>query len=267
MRPLNELKNLRGRVAIVTGGTGHAGSAIAEALAESGAAVVIIGRDKLKCRYKAEDISRRFHVAALPLAIDLEDEYKIRQINKKVLREFGRVDILVNCAAILTDSRTNKLFAPFEAQDTISWRKAIEVNLTAAFVLTQACREVLELSGKGSVINISSIYGISGPDMRLYKGTKMGNSAAYAASKGGLVQLTRWLATVLAPRVRVNAISSGGIFRNQDKRFIDRYVARTPLRRMASEEDLKGAAIYLASDLSAYVTGHNLIVDGGWTVW
>ena len=106
-----------------------------------------------------------------------------------------------------------------------------------------------------------------GPDMRLYENTPVGNPAAYAASKGGLLQLTRWLATVLAPDVRVNAITPGGVWRDQPTEFYERYVGSTPLRRMATEEDLKGAVAYLASDLSAYVTGHNLVVDGGWTAW
>jgi NAD(P)-dependent dehydrogenase (short-subunit alcohol dehydrogenase family) len=106
-----------------------------------------------------------------------------------------------------------------------------------------------------------------GPDLSLYEETNLGNPAAYAATKGGLLQLTRWLATVLAPDVRVNAISPGGVWRNQPEDFLKRYVAKTPLRRMATEEDLKGAVAYLASDLSAYVTGHNLVVDGGWTTW
>jgi NAD(P)-dependent dehydrogenase (short-subunit alcohol dehydrogenase family) len=106
-----------------------------------------------------------------------------------------------------------------------------------------------------------------GPDLRLYEDTTLGNPAAYAASKGGLMQLTRWLATTLAPHVRVNSVTSGGVWRNQPKTFVERYIARTPLKRMATEEDLTGAVAYLASDLSAYVTGQNLVVDGGWTVW
>ena len=108
---------------------------------------------------------------------------------------------------------------------------------------------------------------MAGPDLRLYDGTTMGNPAAYAASKGGLIQFTRWLSTVAAPEVRVNGICPGGIWRNQDTKFIERYVARTPLRRMATENDFKGALAYLASDLSHYVTGQILTVDGGWTVW
>jgi NAD(P)-dependent dehydrogenase (short-subunit alcohol dehydrogenase family) len=122
-------------------------------------------------------------------------------------------------------------------------------------------------SGHGSIVLISSIYGLVGPDMSLYEGTSMANPAGYGASKGGLLQLMRYLATVLAPDVRVNAISPGGVWRQQPGQFHDRYRSRTPLGRMATEEDLKGAAAYLASDLSSYVTGHNLVVDGGWTTW
>src|SRR5262249_36596755 len=122
-------------------------------------------------------------------------------------------------------------------------------------------------SGHGAVINVASIYGIVGPNLALYTATDLGNPAAYAASKGGLLQLTRWLATVLAPRVRVNAISLGGVRRAQPDAFVERYQRHTPVGRRAREEDVKGAVVYLASDLSAYVTGHNLVVDGGWTTW
>jgi NAD(P)-dependent dehydrogenase (short-subunit alcohol dehydrogenase family) len=141
------------------------------------------------------------------------------------------------------------------------------IGLTAPFLLAQACAEALAASGHGSVINLGSIYGIVGPDMRMYEGTSMGNPAAYAASKGGLLQLTRWLATVMAPQIRVNAISPGGVWRNQPDKFHRAYLSRTPLGRMATEEDIKGAVAFLASDLSAYVTGQNLVVDGGWTAW
>ena len=133
--------------------------------------------------------------------------------------------------------------------------------------MVQAAKDAIEASGHGSVIFFASHYGLVGPDMSFYEGTSMGNPAAYAASKAGLIQLARWLATVLAPKVRVNCITPGGVWRNQEEGFHKRYVARTPLGRMAIEEELKGAVAYLASDLSAYVTGHNLVVDGGWTVW
>ena len=128
-------------------------------------------------------------------------------------------------------------------------------------------KNLLEKSQYASVINIGSIYGLYGPDMSIYEGTGLNNPAAYSASKGGLIQLTRWLSTVLAPKVRVNCISPGGILRNQPEKFVKRYVNKTPLKRMGSESDIVGAVIYLASDLSSWVTGQNLIVDGGWGVW
>jgi NAD(P)-dependent dehydrogenase (short-subunit alcohol dehydrogenase family) len=118
-----------------------------------------------------------------------------------------------------------------------------------------------------NIINIASIYGSYGPDWSLYKDTDMGNPAAYAATKGGLIQFTRWLATTISPAVRVNAISPGGVLRNQPKSFQNRYESRVPLARMASEQDFKGALAYLSCDLSAYVTGHILEVNGGWGAW
>src|SRR5207244_7160576 len=137
---------------------------------------------------------------------------------------------------------------PFAEQSIGTFRRALEVNLTSAFALTQVCAPLLAASGEGSVVNVLSIYALVGPDMRLYEGTAMGNPAAYAASKGGLLQLTRWLATVLAPGVRVNAVTPGGVSRNQPERFTPRYVARTPLKRMATDEDLQRAVASLASD-------------------
>ena len=258
---------MQGRVALITGGGGHIGAAMCEALAELGAAIVVLDMAQESCTDVARRVHETYGVETLPLVIDLTDEKAVRSVPRRALDRFGRLDILVNCAALGGASELKGWVTPFPEQSTDTWRLALEVNLTAAFVLVQACAEALVASGHGSVINIGSIYGLVGPDMRLYESTPLGNPAAYAASKGGLLQLTRWLATVLAPKVRVNAISPGGVWRNQPEAFHKRYVARTPLRRMATEEDLKGAVSYLASDLSAYVTGHNLVVDGGWTVW
>jgi NAD(P)-dependent dehydrogenase (short-subunit alcohol dehydrogenase family) len=177
------------------------------------------------------------------------------------------LSILVNNAAFVGTSDLQGWAVPFESQTVETWRRALEVNLTAAFDLCRGLTPSLTASEGGAIINIGSIYGTFGPDWQLYEGTSMANPAAYAASKGGLIQLTRWLATTLAPAVRVNAISPGGIVRGQPQVFIDRYEERTPLGRMATEDDFRGAVAYLASDLSKYVTGHNLPVDGGWGVW
>jgi NAD(P)-dependent dehydrogenase (short-subunit alcohol dehydrogenase family) len=179
----------------------------------------------------------------------------------------GSLDILVHCAAYVGTTQTPGWAVPLDRQSVTAWDDAMRVNLTAAFVLVQEATDALKRSGHGSVIFFSSIYGMVGPDMRLYADTPMANPAGYAASKGGLIQLARHLATLLAPRVRCNVISPGGVWRNQPAIFVDRYQSRTPLTRMATEEDLKGAVAFLASDLAAYVTGQNLVVDGGWTAW
>jgi NAD(P)-dependent dehydrogenase (short-subunit alcohol dehydrogenase family) len=184
-----------------------------------------------------------------------------------VVKEFGRLDIVIHSAAYGGDTKFPGWAVPFDEQTTEAWERALRVNLTSAFALAQAARQPLTDSGHGSIVLISSIYGLVGPDMSLYEGTSMANPAGYGASKGGLLQLMRHLSTVLAPHVRVNAISPGGVWRQQPEAFHNRYRARTPLGRMATEEDLKGAAAYLASDLSSYVTGDNFVVVGGWTTW
>jgi len=212
-------------------------------------------------------MERDYSVKVLALPVDLGDEKAVRQVSDEVIKQFGQLDILINCAALVGTSSLPGWSVPFLEQSTDTWRKALEINLTAVFELTQACAPSLITSGHGSIINITSIYSMVGPYMGLYEGSKLGNPAAYSASKGGLLQYTRWLATVLAPKVRVNAITMGGVFRNHTEPFLSRYVERTPLKRMATEEDIKGAAVYLASDLSNYVTGQNLVVDGGWTSW
>ena len=258
---------LKGRVALVTGGAGHLGSVLAETLAELGASIVILDLEGPPCLEVTKKIENEYPVKTLAVPLDLLCEDKVSSVPKIILDHFDRLDILVHCAALVGTSELQGWAVPFQEQSLETWKKALDVNLTSVFLLSQVCREALVKSGHGSIINISSIYGMVGPDMRLYEGTSCGNPAAYAASKGGVLQLTRWLATTLAPDIRVNAITPGGIFRDHKSPFLSQYVNRTPLKRMATEEDIKGAVAYLASDLSSYVTGHNLIIDGGWTAW
>jgi len=267
MKSVKELMNLKSRVAVVTGGAGHIGPALAEALAECGASIALVDVNGEQCRRNAENIKRKYRVKVLALATDLTREHSVRALPSAVVKHFGRMDILVNCAALVGSSNVKGWAVPFEKQNLDTWRLALEVNLTSVFALAQASTKFLSKSRQGSIINIGSIYGMVGPYMGLYKGTKLGNPAAYSASKGGLLQLTRWLATALAPKVRVNTMTLGGVFRGHPQKFVSRYRERTPVNRMAREEDFKGAVVYLASDLSNYVTGHNLVVDGGWTAW
>jgi NAD(P)-dependent dehydrogenase (short-subunit alcohol dehydrogenase family) len=267
MSTVPELMDLKGRAALITGGAGHIGRQVAMAFAELGAAVALMDLEEEACAAAAREVARDTNHQVLTAPCDLADEEALRKATAKAIADLGRLDILVNCAAFVGTSNLDGWVVPFEEQSAQTWRAALEVNLTAPFVLSQACAVALKASGNGSIINVGSLYGMVGPDMRLYEGTSMGNPAAYAASKGGLLQLTRWLATVLAPEVRVNCITVGGVWRNQPKRFVERFTARTPLGRMAEEKDVLGAFIYLASGMSTYVTGQNLIVDGGFTAW
>lgn len=267
MQTVADLLSLSGRRALVTGGAGHVGLAACETLIELGARVAVLDLDAQRCRERVQALDARGEGWAFAVPCDLRDEPATRRAVRDATAQLEGLDILVHCAAYVGTTDVAGWAVPFDRQSVPAWEDAIRVNLTAAFVLVQAARDALAARARGSVILISSIYGLVGPDMRLYEGTAMANPAGYAASKGGLLQLTRYLATLLAPHVRVNAISPGGVWRSQPEDFVTRYVARTPLGRMAAEEDLKGAVAYLASDLSAYVTGHNLVVDGGWTAW
>ena len=256
MRTVQELADLTGRGALVVGGAGYLGRAACAALDELGAEVL------------AADLQADAGSGKTPtLAVDLRDEDATRGLIPRVIDRLGRLDVLVHCAAYTGATQAAGWAAPFEQQTIGAWDDAQRVSVTSAFVLAQEARQALAESGHGSVVLLSSIYGVVGPDFRLYESTDMHSPAGYAASKGGLLQLTRYLATLLAPEVRVNAVSPGGVLRGQDKRFVARYEHGTPLGRMAAEEDLKGAVAYLASDLSAYVTGTNLMVDGGRTAW
>ena len=267
MSTLKALMGLRGRRALITGATGGLGRVMADTLAELCADLLLVDRPGSSFDSLEEEIRGKWLVATRALVCNLELEAERLVMIEAVKADGKGLDILINNAAFVGASNLQGWVAPFDDQTLETWRRAMEVNLAAAFHLCQAFVPMLRAGVGGSIVNIASIYGEYGPDWRLYEGTSMGSPAAYAASKGGLIQLTRWLATTIAPYVRVNAISPGGVFRNQPEAFVRRYVDRTPLRRMATEDDFRGAIAFLASDLSGYVTGQNLLVDGGWGEW
>lgn len=257
-----EMLKLSGQVSLVTGGAGHIGSTLCHALAQLGATVIVVDLDPERSRTTAEELDGQ----GRHYSLDLRDRAQLTQLIEWVGSEFGRLDVLVNCAAFVGTSDIEGWGVPFPEQSVEAWEAALDLNLTVPFILSQKLAPLLVHNG-GRIVNVSSIYGKYGPDMSLYEGTSMQNPAAYGASKGGLVQLTRYLSTVLAPNIRVNTISPGGIERGQPTSFQEKYRQRTPLKRMGRESDLAGALVYLASNLSEYVTGQNLMVDGGWSAW
>ena len=264
---IKSLMNLKGRRAMVTGAAGGLGKVIAETLAELGSDLVLVDRDKEGIESLQHQLSDSFAVSVVGTVCDLEHQDQRERLIDDIIRDGQDLNILINNAAFVGSSNLSGWNAPFVEQSIDTWRRALEVNLVAPFELCQGLSQVLKRSDGGNIINIASIYGQFGPDWRIYENTNMGNPAAYGASKAGLIQLTKWLSTTLAPDVRVNAISPGGVFTGQPDNFVQSYNSRTPLCRMASYDDLRGGVAYLATDMSEYVTGQVLNVDGGWGVW
>lgn len=266
-RTVWELFDLSGKVAIVTGGAGRLGSQISAALAEAGANVVVASRDLDKCQELASEL-RNEYAECIGVSVDVTIPGSVRSMLDAVLERFGRVDVLVNNAYSGQPSS-------FEQMTVEQWRSGLDVALTGTFLCSQAVANVMVPQATGSIINIASIYGIVAPDPRVYGRTGLNSPCNYGAAKAGVIQLTKWLAAYLAPHsIRVNSISPGGFYNSQyadlpdyEQFFVPNYCYRTPLGRMGDDTDLKGVVVFLASDASKWVTGQNIIIDGGLTIW
>lgn len=267
MTSYRDLSDLSGRTSLITGAAGRLGAVFATTLAELGSDLILVDlpETRLEALRQKIELNSKCHVAIV--YVNLEKDNQRKKLIEDVTLKYDNLNVLVNNAAIVGSDKLDGWSTSFETQKIESWRRAFEVNVTAVFDLCQGFVPIMKRSKGASIINIASIYGQLGPDWRLYAGTNMGNPAAYASSKGALIQLTRWLSTTLAPNVRANAICPGGIDRDQPSNFVTSYSQRTPQGRMAQEQDLIGAIGYLASDLSSYVTGQVINVDGGWSAW
>jgi NAD(P)-dependent dehydrogenase (short-subunit alcohol dehydrogenase family) len=264
---LRELSNLKGRRALITGAGGHLGKVFGDTLAELGANLILVDLPGSNLEEMAARLIKQWGASVSIVYCDLEIQGQRLELIDNVKATGESLHILINNAAFGGTTKLSGWNVPLEEQTVETWRRAFEVNLVAVFELSQGLLPLMQKSNGASIVNIASIYGLFGPNWSIYKDTGISNPAAYSASKGGVIQFTRWLATTIAPSVRVNAISPGGIFRNQHPEFVSRYESRVPLNRMGIEDDFRGAIAYLASDLSSYVTGHVLQVDGGWGVW
>ena len=253
------------KLAVVTGATGHIGSAFCKEFAELGGTCLLLDRDGAELEELMLSLRKINGLNHSYFVINLINAVNRSELLKEIHDQVDSINLLVNNAAYTGDTNLDGWSVAFEDQSMEAWQSAMEVNLASVFDLTQGLLPLLKKGVGPSVINIASIYGLLGPDMGLYAGTSMGNPLAYAASKGGLLQMTKWLASVLAPDVRVNAISPGGVFRGQPEAFVQRYIDKTPLGRMATENDVVGSMVFLASDLASYLTGQNIVVDGGFT--
>jgi NAD(P)-dependent dehydrogenase (short-subunit alcohol dehydrogenase family) len=263
--------SLAGKVAVVTGALGLIGKHHCHALAEAGAHVVVTDLDDHLCREFAETLRPE----AMGCSIDITEYDSVTKLKTMILEKFGHIDILVNNAAI-NDMFENPLLAAeqskFENYPITLLEKSLKVNVTGTVICSQVLGTVMAENSGGSIINIASTYGIVSPDQSLYQDEHgkqvFYKSPAYPTTKGAVISFTKFLAAYWGEQnVRVNALSPGGVENGQDEFFINKYTQKTPLKRMARPIDYKGALIFLASDASAYMTGANLVVDGGFTIW
>jgi len=258
--------DLTGRTAFVAGACGKIGRAICHALAVQGCNVIVADLQAEECMKLVHELDRHIGGKHLPAPGDLTHEEHIQGALHTVTA-CGPLHILIHCIGLTSSTPIPGYAVPFSNQTLKSWELALKTNLTSAFLLSKLAYTYLEKKGQSSVIFLSSIYGSLGPNWSLYEGTDMSNPVAYGATKGGLEQLMRYLATLWAPGVRVNCISPGGVEHGQPETFVRRYEKMTPLQRMATPEDIAGPVVFLASDAARYITGQNLMVDGGWSAW
>jgi 2-deoxy-D-gluconate 3-dehydrogenase len=262
---------LEGRVVVLTGGGGLLGRNYLKALSAAGATVIVAD---INASAAAAAVEALPGCGAMPIRVDVADPESVRGMVKQVGAQFGRIDALVNNAAI--DPKFDRAHAEahadsFENYPLEAWHQSLDVNLTGAFLCTQAAAPLLLSSGRGSVVNIASIYGLAGPDQRIYRhnGDQLQfKPVAYSVTKSALIGFTRYLAAYWAGTgLRVNTLTLGGVEADHDPEFVRRYSERTPMGRMARQDEYSGALIFLLSDASSYMTGANLVIDGGWTAW
>jgi NAD(P)-dependent dehydrogenase (short-subunit alcohol dehydrogenase family) len=261
--------DLSGETVAITGGAGILGSRFAAAFGRHGARVAILDLDAAKAMEAARLVGAEHKVATAAFAADIGDANAGAAARASIEKALGPVSVLVNAAATKSDG----FFAPFESYALADWEKVMRTNVTGAMLCAQGFGAAMASRGRGSIINILSIYGIVAPDQRIYEGSSyegraINTPAVYSASKAALLGLTRHLAAYWASRgVRVNAVTPGGVFSGQNDTFVEKYSARVPMGRMAEREEICGAVVFLASPAASYITGQNIVVDGGMSAW
>jgi NAD(P)-dependent dehydrogenase (short-subunit alcohol dehydrogenase family) len=267
-----ELFELTGRVAVVTGGAGILGEHFCAGLADFGASVAVVDLDEAKASAVAVKLTGTFGVPCVGIGCDVSDPRSVTKMADRVEAELGSIDILHNNAAS-KGSELGRFFEPLEQFSPETWRQVMSVNLDGLFYVAQAIGARMAARGKGSIIQTASIYGLVGPDQRIYEGSSylgraINTPPVYSASKAGVIGLTRHLATYWAKQgVRVNSLTPGGVESGQNEVFSQNYSGRVPAGRMARADEIVSALIFLASDAASYITGQNIIVDGGLSAW
>ncbi len=254
-----EMFSLKDRVALVTGGAGLYGRQIVASLAEAGAKTIMASRNLEKLQKTVDDFAQKGLKNIQAKSLDQSDESSILRLRDEILQEYGQIDVLVNNAVLRS--------AKVDTYDPKGWQLSMQTNVVGLYMMTELFSQPMIEKKRGSIINVGSMQGMIGIDLTLYEGLNMSSKMPdYFFHKGGMINYTRYMASVLGhSNIRVNCISPGGFFNNQPEEFVKRYNDRTLLGRMAGDEDLKGIIVFLASDASAYITGANIPVDGGYT--
>ena len=268
----SELFSLANKVVVVTGGAGLLGQVFCQGLVDVGAHVAIVDLDLASAETAAKKINKSDAQKVVAFESDITSPESVTQMVANVVKQLGRIDVLVNNAAS-KGSSLDAFFESFEDYSLKTWREVMSVNIDGLFLVAQAVGKQMKKQGGGSIIQTSSIYGVVAPDQRIYEGSEyngrpINTPAVYSASKSAVNGLTSYLSTYWASsKIRVNSLTPGGIASGQNSEFNKKYSNRVPLGRMGEASELVGALIYLASDASSYVTGQNLIVDGGLSAW
>ena len=263
---IQKIFDLTDKVVIITGSSGMLGTQYAYGLSECGANVILADIDISKSKITEKQIKKKFSTDPMSIKLDLTNKESILSMTSLILKKCSKIDVLINNAAYQGNSKIRS--SGFENLELETWNQAIDVNLTGVFLCCQSIGKQMVKQKSGNIINIASTYGLVGPDQRIYGKSGQNSAIFYAATKSAILNLTRYLATYWEGKgIRVNTFSPGGVENNQDPNFIKRYSKKTPLGRMAKKDEYVGSMIFLASDASSYMTGSNLIVDGGWTAW
>lgn len=266
MLNVQRLFDLSGKTIVLTGAAGNLGSKYVEGFSQAGANVVLADINFQESKKIEKRIEKKYGTDALSVKVDLTDPRSIKDMVTKISKKYSKIDVLINNAAYQGNSKIRS--EGFEGLDLKTWNKAIDVNLTGVFLLCQEIGKIMIKQKNGNVINISSTYGIVGADQRIYGKSGQNSAAFYAVTKSAILNLTRYLASYWnRTGIRVNTFSPGGVENKQDRNFVKRYSEKTMIGRMAKKDEYVGALVFLASDASSYMTGSNLIIDGGWTAW
>lgn len=266
--------DMTGKTALITGAAGLLGKQFALTLGQAGANLVLADLNLDLASANAKELQKEGY-QAVAVRVDVTNPDSCRGMVEEALKNFGSLDVLINSAALDPKFDATNLSKQganaFEEYSLDAWRQALDVNLTGTFLASQASAKAMSKQGRGVIINISSTYGLVGPDQRLYErpdGSKSFKPVYYSVTKAGILGFTRYLAAYYAGKnIRVNALTPGGVYDNHDEVFVQNYSARTILGRMADLDEMSGAMLFLCSDASSYMTGSNLVVDGGWTAW